>query len=505
MQPTTLHLHTAFEVAPVDARLFGGFLEHMGRCVYEGVYDPASRHADAEGFRRDVQAALRRLRVTVMRYTGGNFVSGYHWQDGVGPRAQRPLRVEKAWDSQEPNQVGTDEFMALCRRMDWQPMLAVNLGSGSAEEARDWVEYCNGAASTRYGDLRAAHGHLEPYGVRLWCLGNEMDGSWQIGHCPPEEYAARASAAARLMRGVDPGIATVACGSSMLMMESFADWDARVLAHMDDAADFISLHCYVGNWSGDTRDYLAVTNLVDRQIEAIDAVARAVQAKRKSTKRIFLSFDEWNVWYRTMNPAGISGGGVFPAHLIEEVYNLEDALVVAGFLHSFLRHADCVKIANLAQIVNGIAPLLTRGDALLLESIFYPLAMVASRRGAVSLRVAVDAPSYTSATFGALHEIDASAMLDGDRLHVFATNRSVDTAAPLTVAVADRPLAHLVDADLLTGPSATAADSFEQPDVIRSVPFDAVRIDSGRAHLSLPPLSFAALTFSILRAARDVG
>jgi alpha-N-arabinofuranosidase len=333
--------------------------------------------------------------------------------------------------------------------------------------------------------------------VRLWCLGNEMDGSWQIGHCPPEEYAARAVAAARLMRGVDPGIETVACGSSMMMMESFADWDARVLAHMDDAADFISLHCYVGNWSGDTRDYLAVPALVDRQIEAIDAVARAVQARRKSARRIRLSFDEWNVWYRTMTPAGISGGGAFPAHLIEEVYDLQDALVVAGFLHSFLRHADCVAVANLAQIVNVIAPLLTRGDELLVQSIFHPLAMMATRRGPVALRVVVAGPTYRSPTYGEVTEIDASAMLDGDRLHVFATNRSLDAPAPLTIAPADRAIAALVDAELLSGPAPTAANSFEQPDVVRSTPFDAVRVADGRARLSLPPLSFAALTFAL--------
>jgi alpha-N-arabinofuranosidase len=340
MRATTLHLHTAFRIAPVDPRLFGGFLEHMGRAVYEGVYDPASTHADANGFRRDVLDALRRLRFSVVRYPGGNFVSGYHWEDGIGPRESRPLRVEPAWDSMEPNHVGTDEFMTLCRTVGWQPMLTVNLGSGTVEEARNWVEYCNGDAGTPFGARRAANGHTAPYGVALWCLGNEMDGQWQIGHCPAEEYAARALEAARRMREVDPGIETVACGSSARMLESFGDWDARVLAAMDDQADFLSAHCYVGDWTGDTRDYLAVTNHVDRQIAEVDAVARAVQARRKSAKRVHVSFDEWNVWYKTFG--AVSAGGAFPAHLIEEVYDLQDALVVAGFLHSFLRHADVV-------------------------------------------------------------------------------------------------------------------------------------------------------------------
>ncbi len=497
MQPTTINLHTAFRVAPVDARIFGGFLEHMGRAVYEGVYDPKSRHADAEGFRRDVLDALRRLRFSVVRYPGGNFVSGYHWEDGIGPREQRPLREEKAWNSQEPNHVGTDEFMSLCRKLGWQPMLAINLGSGSAEEARNWIEYCNGGSGTAYGDRRAANGHPQPYGVKLWCLGNEMDGHWQIGHCSAEEYAARARDAARLMRTVDAAIETVACGSSSILMPTFAEWDARVLEAMDDQADFISLHSYVGNWTDDTRNYLAITNAIDRQIEAIDAVARAAQAKRKSAKRIFLSFDEWNVWYKTFSVAGTRAGGEFPAHLIEEVYNLEDALVVAGFLHSFLRHADCVKVANLAQIVNVIAPILTRGDDLLIQSIFYPFEMVAKRRDGVALRTAVDGPSYRSDTYGEVDEIDCSAILDGERLHVFATNRNLDDSALVRVAVADRRIVRPGEAEIVTGADAKAHNSFERPDVIRSTALRGILVDNEQACFSLPPLSFAAVTLDL--------
>ena len=493
MQPTTIHLHTAFRIAPVDPRVFGGFLEHMGRAVYEGVYDPKSKHADEDGFRRDVLDALRRLRFSVMRYPGGNFVSGYHWEDGIGPRERRPLRIEKAWDSKEPNHVGTDEFMTLCRKMDWRPMLTVNLGSGSVEEARTWVEYCNGAAGTTYGDRRAANGHPEPYGVKLWCLGNEMDGPWQIGHCSVEEYATRAREAARAMRSVDPSIETVACGSSTTLMPTFADWDSRVIEHLDDQADFISLHRYVGNYTDNTRDYLAIGKSIDRQIEDIAAVARAVQAKRKSDKCIYLSFDEWNVWYKTQT-ADLSAGGAFPAHLIEEIYNLEDALVVAGFLHSFVRHADCVKVANLAQIVNVIAPLLTRGDDLLIQSIFYPLEMFARRRHGTALRVAVDGPTYGS-LYGEATEVDCSAIHDGERLHLFATNRHLDAPASVRVALADRRITRCIDAEVLSGTEAKAANSFEHPHVVRSVSFDHARIDAGGAELVIPPLSFVAATF----------
>ncbi|HVN84975.1 MAG TPA: alpha-L-arabinofuranosidase C-terminal domain-containing protein [Candidatus Binatia bacterium] len=495
MRSSTVHLHTKFAIAPVDPRIFGGFLEHMGRAVYEGVYDPRSVHADAEGFRVDVLDALRRLRFTLMRYPGGNFVSGYHWEDGIGPRDRRPLRVEKAWDSREPNHIGTDEFLSLCRQMAWQPMLSVNLGSGSAEEARNWVEYCNGAIGTTYGGRRAANGHPEPYGVKLWCLGNEMDGPWQIGHCSAEEYATRAREAARAMRTADPAIETIACGSSATNMPTFADWDHRVIEHLDDQADYISLHRYVGNYSGDTRDYLAISNSVDRQIEDIAAIARAVQAKRKSDKRIYLSFDEWNVWYKTMSPDN-SARGEFPAHLIEEVYNLEDALVVAGFLNSFVRHADCVKIANLAQIVNVIAPLITRGDDLLIQSIFYPIEMFATRRSGVALRVVVDGPTYAS-NWGETTEVDCSAIHDGGRLHVFVTNRHPDEPAAVQVAVADRRIIRLVDAEVVGGTNPKAANSFEHPNVVRSEPFAHARIDASGAHVIIPPLSFMAATFAL--------
>jgi len=496
MHQTTIHLHTRFQIAPVDPRLFGGFLEHMGRAVYEGVYDPKGKHADADGFRTDVLEALRRLRFTIVRYPGGNFVSGYHWEDGIGPRDRRPLREEKAWDSKEPNQVGTDEFMSLCRKLDWQPMLSVNLGTADAEEARNWVEYCNGPRGTKYGDMRAANGHPEPYGVKLWCLGNEMDGPWQIGHCSAEEYAARAKAAAQAMRAVDASIETVACGSSSTLMPSFADWDGRVLANLDDQADFISLHRYVGNWTEDTRDYLALSNSIDRQIEDIDAVARATQSKRKSDKRVYLSFDEWNVWYKTFSIEGNSAKGAFPAHLIEEIYNLEDALVVSAFLHSFLRHADCVKIANLAQVVNVIAPILTRGDDMLIQSIFYPIEMVAKRRQGISLRAVADGPRYTSNKYGEVAEIDCSAVLDGNRLSVFATNRSLDEQAQVEIVVADRAVRRIVDAELLSGPDPKAENSYDSPGLIRSLPFSGPTTD-GRAQFVLPPLAFMAATLEL--------
>ena len=496
MRQTTLYAHTKFRIAPVDPRIFGGFLEHIGRAVYEGVYDPDCAHADENGFRADVMDAMKRQAMTVMRYPGGNFASGYHWMDGVGPQSLRPTVRELAWQSIEPNAFGTDEFIRLCRKMDWQPMLTVNLGTGSPEEARNWVEYCNCPAGTNFADIRVGNGEEMPYDVELWCLGNEMDGHWQLGHVPADQYAIRAQQAAKMMKDVDRRIELVACGScSVDMFDTYMEWDRQVLDYLGDYADYISLHRYVGNPKDDTPDYLAVTNSIDRQIEEMDAVCRFVQARRRSDKRTYLCFDEWNVWYKNHET---DGEGKFAPHLVEEVYNLEDALVVSGFLNSFVRHADSVRIANIAQIVNVIAPLITRGDDLLVQSIYHPFAMYAGRQEGTSLRISVDGAGYMSESYGRVNYIDAAMIQNDRKLHVFVTNRSTDTDVPLRIVLEDRPIESLVSAEILTGGlDPKAANSFEQPGLVGTGPYQEIKVAGGRVQCFMPPLSFAAMTFEL--------
>ena len=494
MKTTTLTLHSKFEIDRVDPRIFGGFLEHIGRAVYEGVYEPGSPQADEHGFRRDVLRVLDRLKMGPMRYPGGNFASGYHWMEGVGPLEQRPRVRELAWQSLEPNHFGTDEYIRLCRQLGWTPMITVNLGTGTPEEARNWVEYCNCPPGSRYADMRVANGQADPYDVTLWCLGNEMDGPWQIGHVPADQYAIRAQQAAKLMRDVDKRIELVVCGSCTTSLPTYIEWDRQVLDYVGDYADYISLHRYVGNPNKDTPDYLALTHSIDRQIEDMDAVCRFTQAKHRSQKRPYLCFDEWNVWYKNHE---MDGAGKVAPHLLEEVYNLEDALVVAGFLNSFIRHADSVKIANLAQIVNVIAPILTRADSLLIQSIFYPFEMFSTRRDGSALRVAVDGPVYEGKTNGTAPYIDSSAILGENELHVFAVNRSLDETAPVRIELVDRPLTGLRSAELLSGPDAASANSFDQPDLVAAHPFSQVKFAAGAALVELPPLSLVALTFSL--------
>ena len=494
MKKIAIDLHTRFQVGEVDPRLFGGFLEHMGRAVYQGVYEPESKHANEDGFRQDVMEALKGLRMTTMRYPGGNFASGYHWIDGVGPREKRPVVRELAWQSIEPNHFGTDEYIKLCSLMGWTPMLTVNLGTGTPEEARNWVEYCNCPPGTRYADLRKDNGSQNPHGVKLWCLGNEMDGFWQLGHVPAETYAIRAQQAAKMMKDCDRSIELVLCGSCTINMPTYMEWDRTVLEYVEGFADYISLHRYVGNRNHDTADYLAVTNSIDRQIEEMDAVCRFVQAKKRSRKRVYLCFDEWNVWYRNTQA---SGEGTFAPHLVEEVYNLEDALVVAGFFHSFIRHADVVKIANLAQIVNVIAPILTRDDKMLIQSIYYPFEMFSKRRNGVSLQVGLDGPGYESASNGKTSFVDMSAILDEGKLQVFITNRNIEEKAEVCVRVADHEIVSLDSAELLTGPDSNAVNSFENPEVVTSNNFKELSIAHGRSTCELPPLSFLAMTLSL--------
>ena len=467
------------EVSPL---IYGGFLEHMGRSIYEGVYDPDSPLASQDGIRTDVVAALAELDITMVRYPGGNFVSGYHWRDGVGPREQRPTVEDQAWKCIETNHFGTDEFMALCRELDWQPMIAVNLGSGTPQEAREWLEYCNAAS----------------YSVPIWCLGNEMDGSWQIGHVPAAQYAERACQTAKLLKDADPSVETVACGSSDPIVKTYLEWDRTVLECLGDLADYISLHRYVGNRENDTASFLGVTNSIDQQIEDVDAVCRDVAARKQLKQRPFLCFDEWNVWYKSKEVGKMNGGGKFAQPIIEEVYNLEDALVVAGFLMSFMRHADVVKVANLAQLVNVIAPLLTKKNALLKQSIFYAFGMLSRRKGGTSLQTTVDGPSYQTELYGEVSFLDRAVTLLGDKLNLFLTNRSCNDALNLKVST-NLEIDSVASAEILHHEDPKAANSFANPNVVQAETFSAIEVGTSGVSLTLPPLSLVAATLNVAR------
>ncbi|MCY3574126.1 MAG: alpha-N-arabinofuranosidase [Chloroflexi bacterium] len=494
-----IHIDTRRVISPISPLLFSGFAEHMGRCIYEGIYDPSSPHADENGLRRDVLAALRELNFRSMRYPGGNFLSGYHWEDGIGPKAQRPHRRDLAWQSIEINQFGTDEFLHFCREIGTEPMLGVNMGTGSIQDAANLVEYCNAPSGSQYADLRATNGNPEPYGVKYWCLGNEMDGPWQIGHLNAIDYGKKAREAAKMMRWHDDTISLVLCGSSGPAMPSYPEWDRVALELCWEAVDYHSMHYYATNIEDDSRSFLALSAHLEEFVDALAGTLRYVKAKTRSKRDVYLSWDEWNVWYKARELADMRGGWTEAPHLIEEVYNLEDALVVAQWLSVFLRKADVLKIACLAQIVNVIAPLLTRRDALLKQSIYYPLLHFSRLAKGDSLDVLVESPQYETAQFGDMPLLDASSGYDAETGSnaIFLVNRSLSDELPLEIDWQGRAPQGIIAAHQLAGSDPKAHNSWEAPNTVMTRPIPVPQVVDGAAQLSLPPLSFTALEVAL--------
>jgi alpha-N-arabinofuranosidase len=475
-------------IGRISPLLFGGFIEHMGRCVYRGIFDPGSALADEHGLRTDVVAALRELNPRIIRYPGGNFLSGYHWRDGVGPVAQRPRRRELAWQSIETNHFGTHEFITLCRMLGAEPMLGVNLGTGTIEEAGAYVEYCNAPAGTLEADRRVANGAPEPFGVRYWCLGNEMDGPWQIGHMDATAYAVKAREAAKLMKWHDPSIRLTLCGSSSSHMPTYPEWDRIALEICWEYVDYLSLHFYAGNRDDDTDSYLALARQFEDHLDALAGTLRYVKAKLRSRHDVYLSWDEWNVWYKDQT---MQGGWQEAPHLIEEVYNLEDALVVAQWLNVFLRRCDVLKMACLAQLVNVIAPILTRPDGILRQSIFYPFALFSRYASGDSLDLLVQAPTYATRMFGEQPLIDAAASYDAGQGKgaIFIVHRGRTEPLTLDLEWQGRAPYRVASIYQVSGSDPKAANTFDTPDVIGIRTLPGVPVVDGRSRLQVPPLS----------------
>lgn len=416
-----------YRVGETDKRIFGSFIEHLGRAVYGGIYQPDSPLSDENGFRKDTLELIKGLGVPVVRYPGGNFVSGYHWEDGVGPKDKRPSKVDLAWTVVESNQFGLNEFVDWSKQAGSDIMMAVNLGTRGAEDAKNLLEYCNLKGGSYYSDLRASHGYQNPHDIKLWCLGNEMDGPWQIGHKEADDYGKLAAETARVMRMLDPSVELVACGSSNLEMPTFGVWEDTVLNKCYDEVDYISMHQYYDNKDDNTPDFLANSVRMDNFINAVVSICDAVKAKKRSSKTINLSFDEWNVWYHSMEADKKLDKWVFAPHQLEDVYNFEDALLVGSLLITLLRHADRVKIACLAQLVNVIAPIMTSDTAAWKQTIYYPFQYTSLwGRGAV-LQTLVDVPSYES-RYGDAPYLDAVLVLDeaNDALTLFAVNKGLE-------------------------------------------------------------------------------
>ena len=415
-------------VDKIDRRIYGSFIEHLGRAVYNGIYEPTHESADDCGFRGDVLELISQLNVPIVRYPGGNFVSGYNWEDGIGDKSKRPQKLDLAWFTVETNQVGIDEFQKWAKRANTDVMMAVNLGTRGPDEARSLIEYCNSDTNTYYANLRRQNGFEKPFGFKLWCLGNEMDGWWQICHKTAEEYGRVATETAKVLKWVDPSIELVACGSSSHDMPTFGEWERTVLDHTYDYVDYLSLHCYYGNGAKDTPNFLARAEDMDRFIKETAAICDEIKAKKNSDKTVNLSFDEWNIWYRTKDEEKEMERWQYAPHLLEEKFNFEDALLVGCMLNTLQNNCDRVKIGCLAQLVNVIAPIMTEnGGKAWKQTIFYPYMYASLYGNGVTLKAKIESDFYKSNEGWDVPYLHTSVIYneEKDEVVVFAVNRSL--------------------------------------------------------------------------------
>ena len=489
-------------VGQINPRLFGSFVEHLGRCVYGGIYEPGHPSADNEGFRTDVIELVKELGVSTVRYPGGNFVSGFRWEDSVGPREQRPRRLDLAWHSTETNDVGLHEFASWLDKVGSELMLAVNLGTRGTPEALELLEYANIPAGSELSERRAANGRARPFAVKMWCLGNEMDGPWQLGHRCADDYGKLASRTAKAMRQLDPGVALVVCGSSNAQMPTFGEWERVVLTHTYDDVDYISCHAYYQERNGDLGSFLASAVDMDGFIDSVIATADHVKAVLGSAKTINISFDEWNVWYldRFLEVDQIGGIDNWPVapRLLEDVYSVADGVVAGNLLISLIKHADRVAAASMAQLVNVIAPIMTEpGGPAWRQTTFFPFALMSRLARGNALAITLDVRGYVTEKYGTVPLVDAAATHDpaGRQLSLFLVNRSQDENVVAHVDLRTFGALKLQLAQTLADADPYATNTLANPYRVALVGNDSVSMAEGVLTLSLPPISWTAVSF----------
>ena len=495
MKKATMILDKDYIIGKIDPRMYGSFIEHLGRAVYGGIYEPGHPTADKNGFREDVIRKVRELGIPVVRYPGGNFVSGFNWEDSIGPRDQRPKRLDLAWGTTETNEVGLHEFVEWARKANTQVMYAVNLGTRGADAARNVVEYANHKGGSYWSDLRIKNGAKKPFDIKLWCLGNEMDGPWQMGAKTAYEYGRTANEAAKMMKWVDPTIELVACGSCGHDMPTYGTWEYEVLDQCYSNVDYVSLHRYYGNPTGDTPGFLARSMDLDDFIREVVAICDAVGGKKHAKKKLNLSFDEWNVWYHSSEQdkeiwKRDKWDRALP--LLEDVYNFEDALLCGSILITFLHHADRIKVACLAQLVNVIAPIMTRvGGGAWAQTIYYPLLHASAYGRGTSLRPVMESPKYDCEDYEGVPVTDAAAVLAEDgSVTIFAINRDLTEDVLLSADLRDFGPLKVAEHIVLHHDDVKAINTEANPENVAPCAGEKGRMDQGRLEISLPALSW---------------
>jgi alpha-N-arabinofuranosidase len=489
----------------IDDRLFGSFIEHLGRAIYGGVYEPGHPTSDEDGFRTDVMEMVRELHVPIIRYPGGNYVSAFRWEDSVGSVEKRPHRLDLAWRAVEPNTVGLNEFARWARKVGSELMIALNLGTRGIDAARNLVEYCNHPRGSYWSDLRRSHGVAEPHRFKVWCLGNEMDGPWQVGYKTADEYGRLASETGKALKLFDPSLELVACGSSNTRMPTFPQWEATVLDHCYETVDYISLHNYFKNLSDNLPTFLAESLDMDNFISTVTSTCDFIKAKKRSKKTMMLSFDEWNVWFHSRQADTLVEPWTVGPHLLEDVYTLEDALVVGCCLITLLRHAGRVRIACLAQLVNTIAPIMTEnGGPAWKQTIYYPFLHASLFGRGEVLETVIRCPSYSNATFGDVSFLESIATLNAPagELSVFAVNRSQDEELRLEGRLAGFSGCKLIEHLALSHKDPKVVNTKKAPERVVPARVASTRAEDGTLHATLPPLSWNVIRVSVKKQGR---
>ncbi|HEV2488953.1 MAG TPA: alpha-L-arabinofuranosidase C-terminal domain-containing protein [Candidatus Acidoferrales bacterium] len=451
--PAAARIKIDFErkLGTIERNIYGNFIEHLGRCIYDGIYDEGSKLSDSDGFRKDVLEAARGIHVPLLRWPGGNFSSGYNWKDGVGPKDARPRRWDTAWQEEESNHFGTDDFIEYCRKLGAEPYITVNMGTGTMQDAADWVEYCNATTDTAWANLRKKNGHAEPYNVKYWGLGNEIYGSWQAGHKDAAGYAADALEFAKMMRWVDPSIKLVACGGPGV------DWNMTVLEHTAYIVDYISLHHYGGTL--DTAKEFADASAMEKQIGVLDAIITAAMARTQKKERVGIAVDEWNIWFRSWFHRGNN-------HMLEEIYNLRDALWVASGLNTFQRMCRTVKLADMAQLVNVIAPIMSNDKGIVLQTTYYPLKLYTEHCGDVALDALVRSDTFPELPDTPYLDVSATTDNANQKLTLAVVNRHPTAEISADIAIEGFKPQSSGEIFEINGPSLDATNTFDSPNQV---------------------------------------
>lgn len=499
MRKAKLILDKDYVISPIDKRIYGNFVEHLGRCVYTGIYEPGHPQADAEGFRKDVLELVKRLNVPIVRYPGGNYVSGFRWEDAIGPKEKRPKRLDLAWKTTEPNEVGIHEFASWAKKANTSIMYSVNLGTRGPADAQHIVEYANHKGGSAWSDLRIKNGAKDPFDIKLWCLGNEMDGPWQMGQKTAYEYGRIANEAAKMMKWTDDSIETVACGSSSFQMPTFGEWEYTMLNECYDNVDYVSLHRYYGNPHNDTPDFLASSMDLDAFIRTVAAICDAVKGRKHSKKQVNLSLDEWNVWYHSHQQdqdlhQREPWGAALP--LLEDVYNFEDALLVGLMLITILKNADRVKVACMAQLVNVIAPIMTRpGGGAWAQTIYWPLMQASTLGRGRSLLPQITSEKFDTKHYADVPVVDAAAVMDDDgNVTIFAVNRDLMEDVELTCDLRSFGSFRQINHSVLHHDDVKATNTEDHPDTV--LPHEIP------AKLDGNPLVLPAASWNVIRLTR---